>query len=185
MRQTRIVLELALAAGLCLLSGCGGSGGEKKEKNNLEYSRDLASKEYLVRLAAVKALSESATPEDTVATPHLIGMLRDGNETIRRFAAAALEKIRDPLAIPGLIDAASDESSYVRYQSVGALVNFYDDPRARQAIIRALGDDNGYVRHIAVTRIGETADPAMVDMVLPLLDDENNELPREGTQTGR
>jgi len=160
---------------LAVAGGCGESKpGEKAGKTNAEYSRDLLSDTYLVRLGAVQYLSENAGPEDTAAVPPLLNLLKAENETFRRFAAKSLGRIKDPLAVSALVDASRDENSYIRYEAVVALGAMMQDSRSREVMVLALNDSNSYVRHTAVTNLGRTKDPAYTQLIIAKLDDPNN-----------
>jgi HEAT repeat protein len=60
-----------------------------------------------VRFYAVRALGNTKAPEVTAA---VIGRLRDDDEDVRREAAEAVQTLRDPSAVPALIESLEDEA---------------------------------------------------------------------------
>ena len=59
-----------------------------------------------VRLEAVKAMGDLPRADVTEA---LLGILKDENPIFRMWAVISLGKLKDPLAIPGLLESLKDE----------------------------------------------------------------------------
>jgi hypothetical protein len=79
------------------------------------------SDDFRVRLEAVLELGKSADPE---ALDPLVRALDDPNASVRTAAAAALEELGEPAAVPALKSHANDRSDAVRKQIRITLATF-------------------------------------------------------------
>jgi len=66
--------------------------------------------------------------------------LSDEDPYVRRYVAAALDKIGDPAAVPALMSALRDEDPYVRQYVAGTLYKIGDP--ALVPLILALSDED-------------------------------------------
>jgi HEAT repeat protein len=95
----------------------------------------------------------------------VIGMLYDENEDIRVYGCEVLSFLKDPRAIPALIDKLKNDADNVRNAACVALGDF-DDERSVHALIDALYDDE-WIAFSAIYSIGQTkqktAAPRLLD----------------------
>jgi len=124
--------------------------------------RQLKSKDFAVRLMAIRKLGESKNPR---AVKPLIAALKDDDEDVREAAEGALERI-DPNwtksetakeAVPTFIEGLKDTSSAVREVAAERLGRI-GGARALEALVGALEDDSSGVRK-AVEKGLERIDP--------------------------
>ena len=82
-----------------------------------------------------------------IGCPELIVVLQDQRKDpeVRKNAAEALGKIKDPRAVEPLITALKDEYSGVRWHAAWSLGEI-QDPRAVEPLIEALKDEDSGVR---------------------------------------
>ena len=71
----------------------------------------------------------------------LIGLLRHGDDRVRRSATNALLKLGTPEALKGIFEAVSDESPEVRIQAAAAL-STRKDGKTSTTLIRAIEDES-------------------------------------------
>jgi len=93
------------------------------------------------------------------AVQDLAGLLKGGDEDLRRRAAAALGKIKDPVAAPALAGALKDKDAGTRSaaaRSLGEMKAF----GAISALVAALGDRNKDVENAAGTALASLGEPA-------------------------
>jgi hypothetical protein len=109
---SRVVLPLLLAAGSALAAPSSVSDLGERAKH---------SDDFRVRLQAVLELGKSADPD---ALEPLVFALDDANASVRTAAAAALEELGDPAAVPALKRHVSDRSEAVRRQIKTTLATF-------------------------------------------------------------
>ena len=104
-----------------------------------------------VREAASEALKSfpgwGKSDEANRVVPELIVVLQDQRKDpeVRKNAAEALGKIKDPRAVEPLITALKDEYSEVRWHAAWSLGEI-QDPRAVEPLIEALKDEDSGVR---------------------------------------
>jgi hypothetical protein len=155
-----------------------------------------------VRTAAIASLGRC---RDRRALKHLMGLLGDGNRSIREAAvralgasgkeavepliealgnpdwhirmgsAIALRIIGDPRAVEPLIRTLSDESRFVR-REVAKSLGRMGDPRATEPLIAVLEDLDEGVRIRAAAALGKIADPRAIAPLTGILSDRNSEL---------
>ena len=85
----------------------------------------------------------------------------DPNPEVRWAAAAELEALDDPQAVPALIEALRDRDPLPRAGAAEALKSFADG-RSRDPLIRALRDEDTSVRRAAAEGLGKIGDRAAV-----------------------
>ena len=109
----------------------------------------------------------------------LVEVLRTGNDTDRRAAANALVTIPDPRAVDPLIEALEADDWLLRVNAAVALGEFQDsrpDSELRRIVTPlavALQDQQPSVRAAAASALGRLRDPAAVEPLVGLLDDDN------------
>ena len=87
----------------------------------------LRDEDWWVRERVMDVLVELAGER---LTRHLVGMLGDPSEVIRRFAVGALSRLKDPKSLGALVRCAmSDADWWVREQAIAAVATL-NDPRA-------------------------------------------------------
>jgi HEAT repeat protein len=84
----------------------------------------------------------------------VISMVYDENEDIRVYGCEVLGFLKDPRAIPSLIDKLSNDADNVRNAACVALGDF-DDEEALKALLNALQDDE-WIAFSAIYSIGRT-----------------------------
>jgi HEAT repeat protein len=123
------------------------------------------------RVMAISALGKRGHG-GRVAVPRLIGLLRDGDGSVRNGAARALGEIGDPRAVPPLVERLPREhEAEVRDTIVVALAAFPDDPRAVDALLLALRDREWGIRVSAAMALGQAGDRRAVPELLDALRD--------------
>lgn len=129
----------------------------------------------------------------------LIPLLRDPALEVRRAAVAAFAGVRDPRVYPALIEVLWDSDSELRRQAQDQLaqlndarllarllegenrgritvpvlvtmINFLNDPAGAPQLIEALRIDHRLVRIAAATALRNYPDPAVVEALLPALE---------------
>jgi len=96
---------------------------------------------------------------------------------VRKNAAEALGKIKDPRAVEPLIEALKDKDFRVRWNAAEALGEI-GDPKAVKPLIAALKDENSGVRSSAAFALGEIQDPRAVEPLIEALKDEDSDVRR-------
>ena len=147
---------------------------------------DLSAEQAERMLSVLSAqLTDTATDQATSApsptkvvsptTQRLIDTVMDrGGDTDSRVSAIAnLEQMKDPAAVPALIDALKDKDLGVRRNAAWALGRM-KDPQAVPALIKALKDESSYVRRAAAVALGEIKDPRAVPALIEALKGEND-----------
>jgi HEAT repeat protein len=104
--------------------------------------------------------------------PVLIALLNDTNTEVRRGAASALGKLKDPTITPRLLALLSDSDPFVRLSAVKALSNI-KDPSITPKLIALLNDDYELVGSGVAKALGKTKDPAAAPKLIALLNDTN------------
>ncbi len=91
----------------------------------------------------------------------LKALREDPAREVRWQAAAELEALHSPEAVPGLIEALRDKDTLARSGAAEALKGI-PDPRSVQSLIRALKDPEPVVRRAAAEGLGRIGDRAAV-----------------------
>jgi HEAT repeat protein len=107
------------------------------------------------------------------ALPHLIQVLEDHNDDVRRAAASVLGEIGDFQATPHLIRVLEDKDHNTRQAAVRALGKI-SDPRATPYLIQRLRDKNCHVREAVVRVLGEIDAPQVVPHLIQALEDRDS-----------
>src|SRR5262249_13965727 len=115
------VAALAIAA---LVSMPAASAAQTKTRQvsveSLIY--DLKNPEAFRREEAVRALGLARYQP---ATPDLVAMVHDSDETVGRSVELSLERMEDIRSLPGFVALASDEANDIRGRAVAALVGLH------------------------------------------------------------
>ena len=127
------------------------------------WSQDLASKDRVTRLLAIRAL---ATFGDR-ATPHFIEALGHDDPSVRYWAAMSLA--HDPHAAKKaqselMVRLVNDDVGVVRVAAARGVAAAGDDEQAVRALIESLKSSEPMVRHhatLALDDLGEAARPAI------------------------
>lgn len=100
----------------------------------------------------------------------------------RRAAATRLEKLKDKVAVPALIEALTDENYYVRLTAARALGKL-GDARAVDGLVLLLADHYNLVRYTALWALGELGPlaKAALPAIEPFLSDPAMLPERENT----
>jgi len=108
-----------------------------------------------------------------ILVPRLLRVLRGRRvgDSVREAAAAALGRIGDAAAVPGLLAALRDESRQVREAAAEALGEI--GAPAVPGLLAALRDADWRVRRAAAAALGEIGDAAAVPGLLAALRDES------------
>ena len=110
-----------------------------------------------VRAAAIMALGRlnpiegSAHQEETIAV--LVRAIRDAHPLVRRAAAWALGRVRDPRAVSALREAAGDRDAAVRAAAVEALGE-REDEAVLPTLLERVHDKDAFVRRQAARALG-------------------------------
>ncbi|MCM8794840.1 MAG: HEAT repeat domain-containing protein [Candidatus Omnitrophica bacterium] len=119
-----------------------------------------------VRAAALGAYRAVAGKDSTA---RLLEVLRtDPDREVRWKAAAELEALKDPQALPGLIDSLKNPDPLVRLGAAEALKGM-PDPSAVNPLIRALKDKDTGVRRAATEGLGRIGDKTAVPALTKVL----------------
>jgi hypothetical protein len=108
--------------------------------------------DFSVQSEAAKALGSLGSP----AMDELIRALKKKDKQTRLGIIEALTEIRDPRAVPALIETIRDQSSEVKWETAIALGEI-GDPQATGPLVNALKDYDKYVRYgaaFALAKIG-------------------------------
>jgi HEAT repeat protein len=104
----------------------------------------------------------------------VIQMLYDENEDIRVYGCEVLSFLKDPRAIPSLIDKLSNDADNVRNAACMALGDF-DDEEAIKALLNALQDDE-WIAFSAIYSIGSKKLKIAVPQLLKFFKTSGEEL---------
>ena len=104
----------------------------------------------------------------------VISMLYDENEDIRVYGCEVLSFLKDPRAIPSLIDKLSNDADNVRNAACVALGDFNDE-EAVKALLNALHDDE-WIAFSAIYSIGRTKLKIAVPQLLEFFKTSSEEL---------
>jgi HEAT repeat protein len=123
------------------------------------------------RLQAVGTLAQM---DDPAARDQLAGAVNHSVREVRIAAASALAALKDPRAIPGLLEGACHESDSFRY--VQKLSAFGDEAVPR--LIEALGDPQAGFRKYSALALGEIGNGACIPALSAALQDRDAEVRR-------
>jgi HEAT repeat protein len=135
----------------------------RQQKNIPALIRALQYDAFDVQTRAAQALSTLGTE----GIDELILALKTKDKNVRLGIIEALSVIRDPRAVPSLIQLLSDSSSEVRWQAAIALGEIKDPlclhtglqsgtTRATESLLQALRDPDKYVRYGAASALQKT-----------------------------
>jgi len=105
------------------------------------------------------------------AVEPLIRVLNDRDDSIRRRTARVLGEMRDPRAVPALMDLLHDDFYSVRREAAAALVSI--GAPAVEPVVSALGDPDGDIRKRAADVLSEIGDARAIGPLEALFDDED------------
>jgi hypothetical protein len=107
------------------------------------------------------------------AVKPLIASLDDNDPLVRRHAAEALGRIKDPEAVEPLIAVLNDSDPLIRRQAVEALGKIKDS-RAVPPLISVLGnkDEISYMRASAAEALGRIREVSAVESLISALNDQ-------------
>jgi HEAT repeat protein len=108
------------------------------------------------------------------AVESLIDALKDKDEDVRSFSAAALGNIKNLSAVEPLIETLKDKDNFVRSSSAKALGKI-KDPRAIEPLAIALKDCH-YVHLRAAFALSEFKDPRAVEPLIVALKDKDEDV---------
>jgi len=126
----------------------------------------LADEEYDTQRAAMVALRELGGP----AVDPLIGILQDGQSSVRESAAEVLGWIRNPRAREPLIRVLADGEPKVRCAALRALGSL-GDPGLAERIGPALRDADSAVREHAAAALGKVGGGRALELLTPAYED--------------
>lgn len=149
---------------------------EEKEEDFKKIIKDLNHKGFLglsdnlwERITAAEILGKRG---DSRAIPHLIKALDDRNSELRKEAARALGNIRNPIAIPYLInrfEREKDEFVMIAIMEVFSLK--IKDPKTVPILIKTLSDDRQIIRGQAISALSRIGNPIAVPHLINALRD--------------
>lgn len=132
----------------------------------------------------LEKMADILSRQGKAAVPALIASLQDAKWPVRRLAAMTLGSIKDPAAVPALINAIQVDGEYrgVLHSAAEALGNL-GDPRAIPALMSVLigtgwaneNDGKRYVRGevaSAIGKMGKRAREVVPELITIFLDDE-------------
>jgi HEAT repeat protein len=119
-----------------------------------------------VKVAAIASLGRC---RDRRALKRLIGLLGDGNRSIREASVRALGAFGDEGVGP-LIEALGNRDWHIRMGSAIAL-RIIGDSRAVEPLIRALSDESRFVKREAAKSLGRIGDPRATEPLISVLED--------------
>jgi hypothetical protein len=141
----------------------------KIEAEALPYLEQSYDKErYDIKVVIVKCMGDM---HQLNVGPTLIKALSGSHVEIRKAAAVALSKIKDPTSVRALCQALTDSNSDVRKEAIWALFKIKD----REAVVpltQKLYDSDKYVRVRAATILGEFGDERAVEPLIDALKDD-------------
>lgn len=145
-------------------------GAFKLEPATLQaLGRALSDADMDVRLAAVRALGDSAEPDAALA---LLGHIDDSNARLQVAVIEALAKVGDPRSVVPLIGKIQDARAAVRRAAANAL-GVLGGERVAGALVLALGDSDARVRLAAVTALGKQRAVESTEALLSIADGDS------------
>lgn len=132
-------------------------------------SRMLGDSRWFVVRNAADLLGEMAA---SAAQDDLIGLLRHGDDRVRRSATNALLKLGTPPALKAVYEAVNDASPEVRMQAAAA-ISTKRDGRTSSTLIRAIEDEqDGDVQVAMIAALGRVATSDAVQKLVKLAEPE-------------
>ncbi len=117
------------------------------------------------RNSAIEALVQIGGP----SVDPLLGIMASPDPDVRKFVVDILGDIKDPRAVPALIDRLSDADENVRVASAEALGKIRD-PRAVDALLACLARyDQGWLDYAAAEALGAIGDERALEPLLAAL----------------
>lgn len=116
------------------------------------YVKHLSDSDASVRSVAAIALALHGTPDHV---PQLVPLLKDKDRSVRRSVLVALQRLHNPAAVSGLLEAAdpaTEPEAEVRAEAADALGQ-YAEPRVLQRLIAALDDPHLIVNKAAYSSL--------------------------------
>jgi hypothetical protein len=145
-----------------------------KTENVEKLIRKLEDKHAKVRQNAVDALVAIGPP----AVDPLIAALKDADRNVRRLAAEALGRIKDPRAVVPLEGTQRDPDPSVRWNAIVAIVALGNIRDPLDFLIPALKDADSSVRGNAANLLGKVNDPRVVEPLIAALKDADASVQR-------
>lgn len=116
------------------------------------YVKHLTDEDANVRAVAAIALALHGTPDHV---PQIVPLLKDKDRSVRRSAIVALQRLHNPAAVSGLLEAAdpaTEPESVVRAEAADALGQ-YAEQRVLQRLVAALDDPQLVVNKAAYSSL--------------------------------
>ncbi|MCG5534596.1 HEAT repeat domain-containing protein [Ectothiorhodospira mobilis] len=117
-----------------------------------------------------KAVDAVVRRNDPDTPAHLLPLLGDASEYVRRAAVEVLNGIGNSTNIKQLLVSIRDEDWWVRARSADALARI-GGPRVVQAVVQLLRDEDEFVRRAAVEILNATRDETALTHLLAALED--------------
>ena len=103
----------------------------------------------------------------------LLGLLGDGDYSIRAAAAGALGYLQDVRALESLVQIFYEDTDWlVRFSAAVSLGNL-KDPRARDALMSGLKSEEVVIHQAAIAALGEVGAIEALDAMLEFVDSED------------
>jgi HEAT repeat protein len=153
------------------------------ERTSLEYLNEVRAGSASRRWQAAFELAKIITLDPNAAeheglVPGMVDAFdqaKDDDPRVRHYLALSLGHLKDPSALPSLIDALSDDDDTTRLYSAWALGNIADRGAVR-ALEERVGDDDAGVRKMAVYALGSIGDSSAVPRVIVALSDPERDV---------
>ncbi|HEX5399681.1 MAG TPA: HEAT repeat domain-containing protein [Verrucomicrobiae bacterium] len=136
--------------------------------------------EYTIPAREVQDYSDRLASEKTMS-PRLqshIGNLKNQNKYLRKIAAVALGRSKDPSAVSPLISCLADTEWMVRAQAIQSLGEL-GFPDAVEALVETLKDSELYLRKAAADALGQIRSDRAVDALMALALEDPKEIVRK------
>ncbi len=126
------------------------------------------------------AILEAGAVGDPSAAPAIASHLRDRDEAIRAAAAGSLGRLRNRVAVAGLLDAmCCDKKPFVRRTAAYALGDIGDPAAVAQLSGRLSKEKDEAVRAAIACALGAIGDPSAIDSLTRSLHDKKPFVRRE------
>jgi serine/threonine-protein kinase len=103
---------------------------------------------------------------------HLIHLLKDESEIVRRAAVEVLNEVGDANSIKELLEAIADEDWWVRSRAADALAKI-GGPRVVDAVMELIGDKDEGIRRAAIEILNVTRDERAIGRLIAATQDED------------